>query len=389
MSFAVSPRLDALDPRFVARYDILEEIGVGGTGSVYKVRRRSDGGTFAAKVMSKARVGPRALVKTLHWGLDTAGLTKTTKDGAVIVPTEAYVLRRLKHPGVVGFVDLLACETYFYLVMEFHGASWQAAADQSGPVLPPSPPVTPPSRQLDFPSLLPSPLEATSGSFSLPAPTEMTNSARVSLPSTISPPSPCLVPTLPDPKVALLRAPLMRRSSSDLFEAIEHVRCFNEPAARYVFHQIVATVLDLASVGIRHSDLKDENIVLDERLHVKLVDFGSCRMWDVTKPAPPQTGRFYGTGTFAAPEIFQNAPYDGGMAEIWSLGVILSLLLTGAHPFASSQDARIGFLAPLRHPVSPLAFDCLRRCLTVDVSRRIKLQDLIRHPWILERARTR
>jgi serine/threonine protein kinase len=60
----------------------------------------------------------------------------------------------------------------------------------------------------------------------------------------------------------------MRRSSSDLFEAIEQIRRFNEPAARYVFHQIVATVCDLAAVGIRHNDLKDENIVLDERLHV-------------------------------------------------------------------------------------------------------------------------
>ena len=60
----------------------------------------------------------------------------------------------------------------------------------------------------------------------------------------------------------------MRRSSSDLFEAIEVVRSFNEPAARYVFHQLVATVCDLAQVGIRHNDLKDENIVIDEQLHV-------------------------------------------------------------------------------------------------------------------------
>lgn len=139
---------------------------------------------------------------------------------------------------------------------------------------------------------------------------------------------------------------------------------------------------------------------------MKLVDFGSCVLWDVSKPAPLQTGRellmpylsslddvvltcalprsgFYGTSTFAAPEIFLERPYDGSAAEVWALGVILSLLLTGAHPFANSEDARYGFLAPSKVPISPLAFDCLRRCLTVDVNRRIQLHELLQHPWIL------
>lgn len=144
---------------------------------------------------------------------------------------------------------------------------------------------------------------------------------------------------------------------------------------------------------------------------MKLIDFGSCVLWDTSRPAPLQTGReseevlsyvaivtevltdrsrtdtgFFGTSTFAAPEVFAEQPYDGEKAEIWALGVILSLLLTGGHPFSSGEDARIGFLAPLKVPVSPLAFDCIRRCLTVDVARRISLAELLSHPWILECA---
>ncbi|GAA5962888.1 hypothetical protein JCM3765_005905 [Sporobolomyces pararoseus] len=365
MSFAVRPSFDSLDIDFVSQYDIVEEIGIGGSGTVYKVQRRRDGKFFAAKVMARSRIGPRALVKTLHWGANTKGLSKT-KDGAIVVPTEAYVLRRLNHPGTIGFVDLLACETYYYLIMEFHGKNdWQLTAQENG-VLPPSPPVTPPSRELEMPA---SPSSA---------------SSFVSLPSTISPPS--FVES--SPKTASLRAPPMVRSSSssDLFDAIETVRSFNEPAARYVFHQIVATVCDLAAVGIRHNDLKDENIVLDERLHAKLIDFGSCVLWDTSKPAPLQTGRFFGTSTFAAPEVFAEKPYDGSAAEVWALGVILSLLLTGSHPFAHAEDARFGFISPPKVPISPLAFDCLRKCLIVDPLRRIRLPELLQHPWILESA---
>lgn len=361
MSFATRPSFDSLDLDFTSQYDILEEIGVGGSGTVYKVTRLRDGAVFAAKVMARSRIGPRALVKTLHWGTNTKGLSKT-KDGAIVVPTEAYVIRRLNHPGSVAFIDLLACETYYYLIMEFHGKSnWQVTAQGNG-VLPPSPPVTPPSRELEIPT---SPLSSLGSA---------------TLPSTIVPPS--FVQT--SPKTASLRAPLMRRSSSDLFEAIEVVRRFNEPAARYVFHQIVATVCDLAAVGIRHNDLKDENIVLDERLHAKLIDFGSAVLWDTSKPPPLQTGRFFGTSTFAAPEVFDEKPYDGAAAEVWALGVILSLLLTGSHPFAHPEDARFGFISPPKVPVSPLAFDCLRKCLIVDPTRRIRVQDILRHPWIVE-----
>ncbi|GAA5900103.1 uncharacterized protein JCM6883_006090 [Sporobolomyces salmoneus] len=355
--FASRPAsIESLDYQFTSRYDIVEEIGIGGSGVVYKVVNE-EGRIFAAKVIAKDRLRPQALLKTRQWGLNTYGLSKT-KDGAVIVPTEAYILRRLNHGGTIGFVELLACESFFYLIMEFHGRSWASTLDS----LPPSPPATPPWRQLDLTGC---PISPTG----------------VHLPSTITPPS--FVSS--SPKTSNLRAPLMRRSSSDLFDAIEVVRRFSEPAARYIFHQIVATVCDLAQVGIRHNDLKDENIVLDERLQVKLIDFGSAILWDTSKPAPLQSGRFCGTSSFASPEAFSpETPYDGEAAEVWALGVILCLLLTGSHPFARPEDARFGFLARFKVPISPLAYDCIRKCLTVDSKRRIRLHDLLNHPWILE-----
>ncbi|GAA5918449.1 hypothetical protein JCM5296_004710 [Sporobolomyces johnsonii] len=363
MSFARPlPSIACLDPLFLLQYTPVEEIGVGGSGTVLRVTRHCDGAVLAAKLICRNRVGSQGLIKTAHWGRHARGLD-VCSDGMLVVPVEAYVLRRVSHRGVVGFVDLFADETFFYLIMEYHGATWRVASPEPHHILPPSPPITPPARHAHFPdSPSTSPLRLSPTSSAAP------------LPSFVAPSSPRASP----------RAPLMRRSSSDLFECIERHRHFDEGVARFVFRQIVATVCDLARIGIMHRDLKDENVCIDERLQVKLVDFGSCVIWDVSRPAPLQTGRFYGTGTFAAPEIFTHTPYDMFAAEVWSLGVLLSLLLTGQHPFASLQDARTGRIGVSKVPIAPLAADAIRRCLTVDVGARIRLEELLRHPWLVE-----
>ena len=66
------------------------------------------------------------------------------------------------------------------------------------------------------------------------------------------------------PLVAPSPPPFLRRASCDLFECIEQHSRLSEDTARYVFKQIAETVCHLASMGICHRDIKDENIVIDE-----------------------------------------------------------------------------------------------------------------------------
>ncbi len=119
------------------------------------------------------------------------------------------------------------------------------------------------------------------------------------------------------PAKGLRPAPMMRRTSRDLFECIEQHSRLTEEQARWVFAQVVETVWHLDRIGISHRDIKDENCVVDADFNVKLIDFGSAVITDVRKPQP-YFNRFFGTMTFASPEILQGRPYRAPHAEIWS-----------------------------------------------------------------------
>ena len=74
--------------------------------------------------------------------------------------------------------------------------------------------------------------------------------------------------------------------------------------------------------GYSHRDLKPENIILDKNYDVKIVDFGfAC-------PLEGRDGTGYnrsviGTPGYMAPEILSKSPYQGGVVDLFALGVIL------------------------------------------------------------------
>lgn len=105
-----------LHPLFDKEYSIQEELGSGGFGFVVSALRSRNGveTRVAVKFIYKNKVPSHGWVNSRHWG-DAPGLIQR-EDGARIVPMEAYVLRNIRHDGVVGYLDSYEDAQYFYLV---------------------------------------------------------------------------------------------------------------------------------------------------------------------------------------------------------------------------------------------------------------------------------
>ncbi|XP_062967611.1 ribosomal protein S6 kinase-related protein [Cynocephalus volans] len=131
--------------------------------------------------------------------------------------------------------------------------------------------------------------------------------------------------------------------STDLYSLWSAVGCFPEASIRLFAAELVLVLCYLHDLGIIHRDVKMENILLDERGHLKLTDFGLSRHL-------PQGARAYticGTLQYMAPEVLSGGPYNHA-ADWWSLGVLLFSLATGKFPVAAKKD-HVAMLASVTH----------------------------------------
>ncbi|KAJ3274418.1 hypothetical protein HDV01_003022 [Terramyces sp. JEL0728] len=171
-----------------------------------------------------------------------------------------------------------------------------------------------------------------------------------------------------------------RRSAMDLFECIEKYESFTEPAARYIFKQILKAIAHLHHAGLVHRDIKDENILIDDQFRVKLIDFGSAQFFDRTGRRKFNT--FLGTKQYASPEILMQREYVGPEAEIWALGCCLYIILSGAVPFSSAEQALSKPFSKSSKTMSDQCLSLLERMLEKDPKKRATLQEVLTHNWV-------
>ena len=109
-----------------------------------------------------------------------------------------------------------------------------------------------------------------------------------------------------------------------------------EEFCKFIFSQIVSAVNHLHQNEIIHRDLKLQNILLDENLLIKIIDFGFSRF------QPKDKIQVYcGTPTYMAPEILRHKSYDPRPTDIWALGIILFRMLVGEFPFRAKNQKKL------------------------------------------------
>ncbi|XP_017854449.1 cGMP-dependent protein kinase, isozyme 2 forms cD5/T2 isoform X2 [Drosophila busckii] len=110
---------------------------------------------------------------------------------------------------------------------------------------------------------------------------------------------------------------------------------FDDATTRFYTACVVEAFDYLHSRNIIYRDLKPENLLLDEKGYVKLVDFGFAKKLQTGR----KTWTFCGTPEYVAPEVILNRGHDIS-ADYWSLGVLMFELLTGTPPFTGSDPMR-------------------------------------------------
>ncbi|XP_064780889.1 cGMP-dependent protein kinase 1 isoform X1 [Oncorhynchus masou masou] len=122
----------------------------------------------------------------------------------------------------------------------------------------------------------------------------------------------------------------------EIWTKLKEVGRFDEPIAVFCAACVVEAYAYLHKKGIMYRDLKPENLMLDAKGYVKLVDFGFAK----ELVQGNKTYSFCGTPEYMAPEIIQNQGHDFA-ADFWSLGILVYELLVGSPPFSSSEPAKI------------------------------------------------
>ncbi|EDL31450.1 death-associated kinase 3, isoform CRA_b, partial [Mus musculus] len=121
-------------------------------------------------------------------------------------------------------------------------------------------------------------------------------------------------------------------SGGELFDFLAEKESLTEDEATQFLKQILDGVHYLHSKRIAHFDLKPENIMLLDKHaaspRIKLIDFGIAHRIE----AGSEFKNIFGTPEFVAPEIVNYEPL-GLEADMWSIGVITYILLSGASPF--------------------------------------------------------
>ncbi|XP_044294590.1 death-associated protein kinase 2 isoform X1 [Varanus komodoensis] len=179
-------------------------------------------------------------------------------------------------------------------------------------------------------------------------------------------------------------------SGGELFDFLAQKESLSEEEATQFIKQILEGVNYLHAKKIAHFDLKPENIMLlDKNIpipHIKLIDFGLAHEIE----DGVEFKNIFGTPEFVAPEIVNYEPL-GLAADMWSIGVITYILLSGASPFlGETKQETLANITAVNYEfdeeffshTSDLAKDFIRNLLVKDTRKRLTIQEALTHPWI-------
>ncbi|KAL7842800.1 hypothetical protein SRHO_G00244890 [Serrasalmus rhombeus] len=176
----------------------------------------------------------------------------------------------------------------------------------------------------------------------------------------------------------------------ELFDFIAEKENLMENDAIEFLKQILKGVAFMHNKQIAHFDLKPENIMLSDKKaehpEIKIIDFGLAQ-----RLTPGEEYRsLCGTPQYIGPEVINYEPLSTA-SDMWSIGVITYILLSGMSPFQGDSDEetlrnivdmKYEFEDQYFSQTSDMAKDFIEKLLIKDPSERMTAEECLLHPWI-------
>jgi len=175
-------------------------------------------------------------------------------------------------------------------------------------------------------------------------------------------------------------------TGGELFDQIVARGEYSEQDASNIVRQIISAVAHLHANGIAHRDLKPQNLLCvgPDGDDIRVADFGLSKMFG--------NGEYLetccGSPEYVAPEVLECKPYDKA-CDLWSVGVITYVLLTGCFPFWDKNNAvlyekirRSEYGWPTGLEISAEAKDLIRHLIERSPEKRYTAEQALQHPWV-------
>jgi len=176
-------------------------------------------------------------------------------------------------------------------------------------------------------------------------------------------------------------------TGGELFDKIVERGNYNENDARKIVSQILDAVQYLHSEGVVHRDLKPENLLCvdnEDHIHIYVADFGLSRVFQDRE----QLNTYCGSPEYVAPEVLACVPYEKAV-DLWSIGVITYILLTGFLPFYDKNHTvlfekiqNVDYNWDDCPEVSLEAKHFIQHLLVKDPKKRYTAEAALSHPWV-------
>ena len=170
-------------------------------------------------------------------------------------------------------------------------------------------------------------------------------------------------------------------SGGELQKYIQIQGRLNQNTIMKIFYQLILGISYLHNNNIIHRDLKPENILLTKNEEIKIIDFGlAIKLNNNNTLLKSQCGSI----NYCSPEIIKGEEYNGKLADIWSIGIILYYMNCGDLPFIGKNNKEIQkniINCKIEYP-SNIPFiikDLLSKILVINPNNRISIKEIMKH----------